>query len=224
MTEGRSGRRRPGSSLDVRKNWDATYRSTSFDDLPWFRREATPWIARALRERWIDRKGVHLDVGCGAGSNVLWLASQGLRAVGTDLAPGAVRAASDRRARLPRARKALFVVGDALELPFEEATFSSSSDIGCFHTLPPERRKDYARELSRVLKPGGRHLLSWAARESTEALGPPHRLSVQEVVEAMEEHFVCLRLEHGRFPLPQKGRRSYSAVLERRSEPQPPPR
>ncbi len=224
MTEGRPGPRLPGSSLDVRRNWSATYRSTAFEDLPWFRREATPWITRALRERWIDRKGTHLDVGCGAGSNVLYLASQGLRAVGTDLAPEAIRAASDRHAKLPRAKRARFVVGDALELPFEEAAFSSSSDIGCFHTLPPERRKDYARELSRVVKPGGRHLLSWAAREETAEPGPRHRLSVQEVVEAMEEHFQCLRVEYQMHPRQWKGLHTYCAVLERRSVPQPAPR
>jgi SAM-dependent methyltransferase len=161
-----------------------------------------------------------LDIGCGAGTNALFLARAGFRASGIDLAPGAIRAAQSRARR--GKLDVEFRVGDALRLPFRRANFGGLVDIGCFHTLPVRLRGQYAGEASRVLRPGGRFALAWVAREFSGAFGPPHRLSVEEVTEALERQFVFLKVEFspgGRDRLP-----SYGALLERRRHPQPPAR
>ncbi len=217
--------RRQALPEEIRKGWSRTYATTRYDRLPWFSSTADPWVMEAVKSRsW--RKGARvLDVGCGAGTNSLYLARAGYRVSGVDVADGAIAAA---RARADRAGLAVdFQVADALRLPFPEGSFDGVIDIGCFHTLPLELRRDYSRELYRVLRPGGTYALSWAAREWVGEPGPPHRLSVEEGVQAFEEEFLFQRIEFrgsGERRERGAGRRFYCALLRRRSDPRPPPR
>lgn len=213
-----------GSDATARHHWAQTYAAQDYRDLPWFRAFAEPFLERSVGEGAVPKGSRWLDVGCGAGTNVLWLAEHGFKAVGVDLAPGAIRAGVERKGDRSKARRAGFTIGDALALPFQARAFQAGSDVGCFHTLPIPRRHDYAREVARVMAPGAQFHLSWIAREETAELGPPHRPSVQEVAEALEEHFLLGFLEFQ--PRSRRGSslHAYNARLERRSEPQPPPR
>jgi SAM-dependent methyltransferase len=162
-----------------------------------------------------------LDIGCGAGSNLLYLAQHGYRPHGVDLSPGAVAAA---RARASEANLAVDVrEGDALALPFVDESFGALIDNGCFHTIPLRRRKRYAEEVHRVLRPAGIFVLSWVAREHAGSHGPPHRPSLREVTTLLESRFLFVRTgfvspeETGDLP-------AYFAFLSRRTDPYPPPR
>ncbi len=173
-----------------------------------------------VEEGWFRPGTRVLDVGCGAGTNLLHLARSGLRASGIDLAEGAIEAARERARRQGLDVDAR--VADVLRLPYEDGTFGGAIDIGCFHTLPPALRRAYARELHRVLRPGATHALSWIGREAAELRGPPHRPSLEEVTAALEDEFLFLRTE---FDDRRPGRLSaYHAILERRKRPRPPRR
>ena len=171
-----------GSSAEHRAQWEAIYEQTPYHELPWFDPDPSPQVVHAVAEGFLRPGSTVLDVGCGAGSNVLFLASKGFDAHGVDLSPGAVRAA-ERRAREARLRVDLHV-GDVLSLAFPDARFDGVLDNGCFHTLPIPRRPDYACEIARVLRPGGSFVLSWVAREHEGEHGPPHRPSLAEVTAA----------------------------------------
>ena len=220
MKGARSLRRR-GVAGRVRARWASTYETSAYRDLPWFAEGPAPPVERAVADGFLRPAAPVLDVGCGAGSNVLFLARKRFRAFGVDLAPGAVRAA---KARAAAAGLTVDVrEGDALVLDFADATFGGVVDIGCFHTLPIGRRGDYAREIARVLRPGGALLLSWVARESSGEFGPPHRPSLREVTDALEGEFLFTRTDyHGA----GEDRRlaTYDARLLRRTTPQPPRR
>lgn len=213
--------RRPGSSEEDRRRWRTTYEETPYDRLPWFDPGASRCVQLAVSERFLLPGSAVLDVGCGAGSNVLHLAQEGFRAFGLDISPGAVAAARDRAAQ---ARLTATVQeGDALRMPFADGHLDGAIDHGCFHALPIARRADYAKELSRVLRPDGRFVLAWIAREHTADFGPPHRPSLQEVTDVFEERFQFFRV--GFQPASEEtGPASYFAFLVRRASPQPPPR
>ncbi len=212
---------RQGSSSEQRAFWASAYDGRSYRDLPWFEPTPSAHVARAVSDAFLPAGASVLDVGCGAGSNVLFLARNGFDAHGIDLSPGAISAALER-AREEKLSPGLRV-GDALALEFPAARFDGLIDNGCFHTLPLASRATYAREVSRVLRPGGVLLLSWVAREHTTPWGPPHRPSLAEVTKVLERDFLFVRTEFHR-GADGEGPSTYDARLVRRTRPQPPPR
>jgi len=219
MSGARSGRR--GSSARHRSAWAATYEGTPYEQLPWFDRDPSPQVVRAVEENFLPAGAPILDVGCGAGSNVLYLRRSGFEGFGVDISPGAIRAAKARA--VEEGLTADFRVGDVLKLEFPRGRFGGVLDNGCFHTLPISRRPDYAAEISRVLRPGGSFVLSWVAREHTRESGPRHRPSLEEVTRALESRFL---FTHAEFHPggPPGAPAVYDAWLVRRTAPQPPAR
>lgn len=114
---------------------------------------------RVIFERHPLGGGAVLDVGCGTGEIIVRLGDSFPQAsfVGVDLEePHLVRAAARCAALGPRVR---FQHGDALALPFDDATFDL---VVCRHVLQavPDPRV-VLTEIRRVLRPGGRmHLIA----------------------------------------------------------------
>ncbi len=107
-----------------------------------------------------------LDAGCGRGRHTLFLAQNGLAVHGCDLSSAAIAIA---RERLREAgTRADLVVADLRHLPYREATFVGAL---CVHVLPYHRWHDMlqvARELGRVLAPGGRLYVDLLDRADAE--------------------------------------------------------
>jgi SAM-dependent methyltransferase len=110
-------------------------------------RIASHWLERALR----GRRGLHaLDIGCGTGLGAVRLAElPGIaRIVGLDPSPDALSYARTRHAFA-------LVRGSALALPFRDGRFDVLTCFDVVQHLPPGSLLDAARELRRVLRPGG---------------------------------------------------------------------
>lgn len=104
--------------------------------------------------------GRALDLGCGTGTNVRYLARHGFEVVGIDFSPIAIETSREKLANVPRTT---VLEGDVTELSTLgiDGSFDFVLDVGCFHTIPRARRDAYAREVGRVTGPGG-VLLIWA--------------------------------------------------------------
>jgi len=228
----RKANRSSGLPAADRECWNRLYSNASICELPWFARRPFAPLVRAVSEGRIEPPGPLLDVGCGLGANALWLASRGFRVVGIDVAPGAIAAAESRRTSKDLSVR--FLTDDILASLLPSARFRSAVDIGCFQTLPRRTRGAYADNLARVLRPNAVLALFWVAREETGAWGPPHRLSVGEVVESFEPKFRVDRVEFRprsvrltdrikKTSRPLATLAGYTAYLIRRDQPQPPP-
>ncbi len=90
-----------------------------------------------------------LEIGCGAGCDLLQFARHGATAVGVDLTPEHLRLA---RQRVGNA--ALVCRAEATRLPFEDASFDYVYSHGVLHHL--DRPRQMVDEIFRVLRPGGR--------------------------------------------------------------------
>jgi ubiquinone/menaquinone biosynthesis C-methylase UbiE len=117
------------------------------------RRIALGSLARAIKGR--DQRGVKLlDFACGNGHflHQILAAFPRIPAIGLDLSPAYC---AEARARLSAWPQVEIVNGAAEQAPFEAASFDAATCIFLFHELPPRVRREAAREMARVLKPGG---------------------------------------------------------------------
>jgi SAM-dependent methyltransferase len=119
----------------------------------WHLSVPSPELLQADADGWLGKAGTVVDVGCGAGTEIAYLAAKGWRAIGVDLSRAALNRAKHEHAGVP------FVQADVLSLPFPSAVFDLVVDRGCFHYLSPAQRANYADEVQRMLGPGGRLLL-----------------------------------------------------------------
>lgn len=93
-----------------------------------------------------------LEYGCGTGSNAFDIARLGGRVVGIDISPVAIKMATKQAAAEGLSDRAEFLLMNAEELPFDDASFDIIGGSGILHHLDLE--KSYG-EIARVLKPGG---------------------------------------------------------------------
>ncbi|HVY03737.1 MAG TPA: class I SAM-dependent methyltransferase, partial [Caulobacterales bacterium] len=95
-----------------------------------------------------------LDVACGNGRFLreALRALPRVKAAGLDLSPAYIQEA---RARLAPWRQVELVVGAAEAAPFEAESFDALTCVYLFHELPARVRRQAAREIARVMKPGG---------------------------------------------------------------------
>ncbi|MBA2661292.1 MAG: methyltransferase domain-containing protein [Bradymonadaceae bacterium] len=116
------------------------------------RRMAIPPVIEATRT--IERPRI-LDVACGTGRFLLQLqkALPNAKYFGLDLSPFYLRFASQQ---LRHVADLSLVSDNAEAMPFADASFDVVTTIFLFHELPRDARRNVAREMFRVLKPGGR--------------------------------------------------------------------
>ncbi len=156
---------------------------------PWDTGIPAPELVRAIANR---PPGRALDLGCGTGTNVRYLAEHGWQATGLDFAPSAIARA--RRRLRPLA--ADLRVADVTRLGDQDFSgpFDLALDMGCFHSLTAEGQRSYALGLERWMKPGGIYLLfAFQPGSNGNSWGVP-----REVVEAAFAHgFRLARYEPG---------------------------
>ena len=116
------------------------------------------WRRRAARIAVGGRQGATaLDCACGTGRLAVALYRSGaLRVVGMDFSPQMIEVA---RAKHPSIE---FVVGDVLRLPFQPAAFDAVTIGFGLRNLPDAHAG--LREMTRVLRPGGRLVVLEAVR------------------------------------------------------------
>ena len=118
-------------------------------------------VIASVGELVVERAGVSgddvvLDVACGAGNATIPAAKTGARTTGLDITPELLEAG--KKAAAEAGVEIEWIVGDAQDLPFDDATFDVVTSVfGCM--FAPDHRKT-AEELVRVLKPGGRMVVA----------------------------------------------------------------
>lgn len=138
-----------------------------FRQPPWDTGVSPPQLLEFIKE---NKPGRALDIGCGTGTNVITLAQAGWRVTGVDFAPRAIQLA---RQKMEQARvQAELFVGDVTKLEGVAGPFDFAFDLGCFHTIPQDRRNKYLEQLDRVLASSGFWLMYGFLRSNTPGAAP----------------------------------------------------
>jgi SAM-dependent methyltransferase len=137
--------------------WDVLY---LFKKTPWDTGITPPEIVALIESGKVPFGGA-LDLGCGTGTNAIYLARHGFTVTGIDVSSRAIALARRKvrsaqladRVRLERGDVTLmrrWVPGGSIDF---------ACDIGCFHNLKAGARQHYVSALTSVLKPGAIYML-----------------------------------------------------------------
>ena len=112
--------------------------------------------------------GAHLlDLCCGRGGIGLWFASvSGARLTGVDFSAGAIAEASRRAEAFVPRRRASFIVADAADTALPASTADAVVCIDSAQFVPD--KNGLLREVARVLRPGGRVVITTWERRGNE--------------------------------------------------------
>jgi len=141
--------------------------------------------------------GPALDLGCGTGTNVIYLALHGWKAIGVDFSPLAILQARQKAKDIPGAT---FIEGDVSQLSHLgiDGPFDFVLDIGCFHGLPAHARQAYAREVARVTRPGALFMIWAIASDRWPFLPGAPAMQDKEIAERFAKDFILERVEQGK--------------------------
>jgi len=133
--------------------------SEFFDHIrPWMNPYKFPWIMKRIEREAALLKGKHLlEVGCGMGYDSLEFLKRDVRVTATDLTPNAVDL-TRRHFEIEGVQAEDVRTANALELPFDDHTFDAVWANGVLHATGDTARA--IQETRRVLKPGGRAIIS----------------------------------------------------------------
>jgi SAM-dependent methyltransferase len=144
-----------------------------------YRTGRTPWDTGVTPPEVVDLiegtdalpPGRALDVGCGTGTNLRYLAEHGWDATGVDAEPIAIDRATTKLQDLPNARALRGDVADLGALGIQPP-FDLILDIGCFHSIERGRRDAYAAGVGSSARRGATlFVFAFARRRTLRPIG-----------------------------------------------------
>lgn len=137
-----------------------------------------------------DAQANWIDVACGPGVISRAMASRVGSVSGVDLTSAMIEEA-ERRAREEGIDKVSFILGDATELDFADATFDGAITRLSLHHIPVPGR--VVAEMTRVVRPGG-----WVLVSDIAADGDGEAAAWREEIERLRDpsHWACKTPEH----------------------------
>ena len=177
-----------------KRDWNERYAT---GDLPW----DTGRHDRCL-EKLVSTGAVEpcraLELGCGTGSNAIWLALQGFDVSAVDLSPLAVRSGTAKAKQA--GVEVRFVASDVFDADVPVDAFGFVFDRGCFHSFSdPSQRDRFVEYVSSHLKSGGLWLSMMGSKDSPPRDEGPPMLSARDVMAHVEPRFEIIHFEATHF-------------------------
>ncbi|MBX7165389.1 MAG: class I SAM-dependent methyltransferase [Pirellulales bacterium] len=173
-------------------DWNDSYRE---GNLPWDTGRPSTELQHVL-SAYALRPCRALEIGCGTGTNSVWLAQQGFDVTGIDVAPLAIEQAQQRAATA--GVHVRFLAADVLQLPDLGGPADFFFDRGCYHAVRRSAARQYAPAVARQLAPGARGLILAGHAREPHMPGPPV-VSEEQLREELGLAFEILDLHEFRF-------------------------
>ncbi|NOX56931.1 MAG: class I SAM-dependent methyltransferase [Planctomycetes bacterium] len=175
-------------------DWEERYRT---GQTPWDTGRPSSELQRVLKEYQIGPCRT-LELGCGTGTNAVFLAERGFEVTACDVSEQAISLA---RQRADRANVAVqFLTCDLLELTDLGEPFPFVFDRGVYHAVRRENLAGMLAVLQRVTVPGSLWLtLAGNANDPEPREGGPPQVRAEEICRELEPLFAIVQLREFRF-------------------------
>ena len=154
--------------MGLLETWDASYRGGKHP--AWDAGRPSGELQRVV-EKGIVRACRAVDLGCGSGTDAIYLASKGFEVTAIDIAPTALSQAKKKAEKAGVAVR--WLLADVLVAPYLEP-FDFIFDRGCYHEVRFYDTKAYVETVRHFSRPGTRFLLlAGNPNEISQQYAPP---------------------------------------------------
>lgn len=196
------------------ERWDAPYRR---DRLPgWDVGQPCSHLVKAVEDETF-RPGRAIVLGCGSGTNAIYLAGKRFEVTGVDVAPTALAIAAEKARKA--GVKVNWVLADVVALPKLEV-FDLVFDRGCYHHICQYNSAGYVETLRRLSHRDTRVLILAGSPADGQRRGPP-RVKEETIRKDFSTLFEFEWLRGIRFDTRDantKGSSAWSILLRRKAE------
>ena len=159
-----------------------------------------------------------LEIGCGTGTNAIFLAQHGFNVLGVDISEVAVN-----KARAKAHGRCRFEVIDFLVASPTGGAFEFVFDRGCFHVFDDEsERARFAQKVAAELVEHGLWLSLIGSTEGAPRDEGPPRRSARDVMNAIEPSLEIVQLRSTEFTVYEERLKSWLCLSRKRAIPAQP--
>lgn len=193
------------------RDWEETYKS---GDLPWDAGYPSSELQRVLAEDRIAPASA-LELGCGTGTNAVWLAQQGFQVTAVDISATALQRARERASAAGATVR--FVQADVGKAPALGGPFSFFFDRGCYHCVREQNLAGYLQTLEKNLSARALGLILTGNARAPRT-GPPV-VAEEEIRRELSPLFEIVRVREFHFDIAgnQPAHLGWSCLVRRRS-------
>jgi len=199
--------------MNIHRDWDETYKK---GQTPWDSGTPCSELVRLLEEEIISPCQA-LDLGCGTGTNAIYLSQLGFDVTAVDISQVAIDKARGRVAAAGVSVNLMIVKLPGIFLPGK--VFDFVFDRGCFHAIETNERRLYAEMLKEITKEGSIFLLLTGNAREPRTPGPP-TMTEEEIRSTFLPYFDFLWIRDFRFDTTDDGPGplGHSCLMKRKSE------
>ena len=191
-------------------SWNESY--ASGESLPWDTGTPDRLLAELIESRAIA-PGRTLEIGCGTGTNAIFLAQHGFDVLGIDISEVAVN-----KARAKAHGRCRFDVVDFLAAPLAGGPFQFVFDRGCFHVFDGEdERARFAENVAAELVEDGLWLSLIGSTEGAPRDEGPPRRSARDVMNAIEPSLEVVQLRSADFTVCEEQLKAWLCLSRKRA-------
>lgn len=202
--------------MTERKDWDKSYKH---GDTPWDTGFPPSELKKVLESGIVSPGGHALDLGCGTGTNAIYLAQKGFDVTAVDVSNVAIKKAKEK-AKIAKAH-VQFIQANAPELHITGEPFDFIFDRGCFHAIDDADRIKYTKMLERLTNDESTFLLLCGNAKEPREDGPP-TVKEEEIRETFSWLFDFIWIQDFRFDSlkpSEHGPLGYSCLMKRKKIP-----
>jgi len=200
------------------ESWDSRYRGSSRPS--WDKGFPSSHLKAAVEDVRI-KPGRAVVLGCGTGTNAIYLAEKGFDVTAIDIAPTALNLAEDKAKKANV--KVRWVLADVLAPPADLEPFDFIFDRGCYHGVRRGNARGYVEAAKQLSQPGTEILILAGNANEEGRYGPP-RVKEEELRGDFSSDFDFIRLDTVRFDSrlsSRQGALAWSVLLRRKDGDRP---
>jgi SAM-dependent methyltransferase len=192
------------------RDWDKIYSQYDLTEIPWHSDEPDQELLDLIENKEMKPHLV-LDVGCGAGTDAIYLAAIGCDVTAIDISHEAIKIARQRAVR--ERVKVNFIADNFMEFDFSDRSFDFINDRGCFHHISPRDRHKFAVRINDLLKNNGFYFLRCWSDKAEETERGPYRLSKDEIISTFSKFLEVGEIKD--FTFGGRGAKGYACLMRK---------